>query len=323
MPQLGETRTSSKTGRTARWDGKGWLIISNGPEEASSPPQGGAGGASGYKLRPGEYHGPDGAVWAMGPRGGRVRIAKAPSSGADDLTGSGTGQMKMRLGLGLGPSVLAQDTMDKYDQSAAVSAGYGKPGMFRTGKFLGLPILTGQTTATPLQNDWLASSMDSLAAGWNAKGDKKPTGPAHLLANGIGGDDYRNYNQASDTYVQSLLPVFSGATVTDSEAMRFARANVPQFSDGPEQLQAKSRNRKLLLNYAAQVTGQPMPYPDLPSWESARGGQMQPASPPMKAQGGRSAAPKKAIQVKTVDDYNKVPSGAVYLTPDGRQKVKR
>lgn len=82
----------------------------------------------------------------------------------------------------------------------------------------------------------------------------------------IGGDDYQRYEQANRTFESAILPIFSGAAVTESEAKRFVRANLPQIGDTPQTLAAKSKNRQRLINAAARLTGREQPYPEVDAW---------------------------------------------------------
>jgi len=87
----------------------------------------------------------------------------------------------------------------------------------------------------------------------------------------VGGNDYQSYEQANRTFESAILPIFSGAAVTDSEAKRFVRANLPQIGDTPQTLAAKSKNRQRLINAAARLTGREQPYPEVDAWSPGGG----------------------------------------------------
>lgn len=78
----------------------------------------------------------------------------------------------------------------------------------------------------------------------------------------VGGSDYNAYNSASSAFEAAMLPILSGAAVTESEASRVIRAVLPQLNDSPEVLAQKRRRRHQMLNGAAQIGGRPLPYPD-------------------------------------------------------------
>lgn len=113
-----------------------------------------------------------------------------------------------------------------------------------------------ESGGNPLMRDWGASALSAI--GWD--------GAARV----VGGDDYQSYKQAAKTFESSLMPIFSGSAVTPSEAERFISANLPQATDAPKTLAAKSRNRRMILNAAAEIAGKPIPFPDVPSWGSDR-----------------------------------------------------
>ena len=83
-------------------------------------------------------------------------------------------------------------------------------------------------------------------------------GAGQYLSRKMGGEDYQQYQQARATYESQILPILSGAAVTDSEARRFIKAALPQAGDGPAVEREKQRFRQN-MNAAleAMVTGKP------------------------------------------------------------------
>jgi len=79
----------------------------------------------------------------------------------------------------------------------------------------------------------------------------------------VGGQDFQNITQASKTFENAFMPIFSGAQVTESEAQRMIRANMPQMGESRETLRRKELNRQLMLNGAARLGGYPLPFPDV------------------------------------------------------------
>lgn len=78
----------------------------------------------------------------------------------------------------------------------------------------------------------------------------------------IGGEDYQRYVSAASAFESSILPILSGAAVTESEARRLIRAVLPQLNDSAETLADKARRRHQMLNGAALVGGRELPFPN-------------------------------------------------------------
>jgi hypothetical protein len=75
-----------------------------------------------------------------------------------------------------------------------------------------------------------------------------------------GGDDYQSYEQAARTYEASIMPLFSGAAVSPSEAQRMIRADLPQMGDTTENLARKAKNREMRIRAAAKMMGESDPF---------------------------------------------------------------
>lgn len=110
---------------------------------------------------------------------------------------------------------------------------------------------------TPYGKDWGARMLEGIP--WDG-------GSAARIA---GGEDYTAYETASKTFEQSVIPIFAGSAVTESEAKRFVRSNLPRFGDTPAILEQKAANRARIINAAAGILGAPAPFPDVGVWESA------------------------------------------------------
>jgi hypothetical protein len=82
------------------------------------------------------------------------------------------------------------------------------------------------------------------------------------VARAIGGQDYQDYESASRAFESAMLPILSGAAVTDSEAKRLIRAVQPQLNDSNETLRDKARRREQMLNGAGAALGGPSPFPN-------------------------------------------------------------
>jgi len=112
---------------------------------------------------------------------------------------------------------------------------------------------TAERSGNPLQRDWGAALVDKIPG-------------LDDVAKFLGGEDYQEYQQAGKTFESQLMPIMSGAAVSPSEAERQIKASLPQMGDGPKNLQAKARTRQMMLNGAAKAAGQPLPYPNVPTY---------------------------------------------------------
>lgn len=180
------------------------------------------------------------------------------SGGVQVIRGAQTAgaETRARLGLSLGPMVEAQRTLAASERSAG---------------------------GNPFNKDWGARALEAIP--WD-------DGFAARLA---GGQDYQDYEQAARTYESSILPLFSGAAVSPSEAKRLIRSDLPQLGDTPETLQRKAQNRQMRIEEAAKMMGQQNPF-----------GNGQPGSSPdmpLDLSGGQSRAT--------------VPRGAYYRDAQG------
>lgn len=117
----------------------------------------------------------------------------------------------------------------------------------------------GSRNATPYGNDWGARVAEFVPF---------DGGTASRV---LGGESYQQYEAASRSFEQSIMPAFSGSAVTESEAQRFVRANLPRLGDNPETLRRKAQNRARIINSAAVIIGEQPPYPDAGSWQPSTG----------------------------------------------------
>lgn len=202
-------------------------------------------------------------------------------------------EARTRLGMGLGPMVEAQKQMYR-------SEGWNpraKTGREMMGK-------------NPLNQEWGAALIDSIDNNAVARWVGLDLSP---VAKTAGGQTYQDYDQAAKSYESAVLPIMSGAAVTPSEAQRLIRADLPQLGDTPQTLAKKAKNRAMKINAAADLIGRPRPFPQVGTW-TPPATQGQPRQP---AQGG--AAP---VRVRTPEDAMRLAPGTVFITPDGRRKVR-
>lgn len=130
-----------------------------------------------------------------------------------------------------------------------------------------------------LGQDWGAVAVENMS-------DGNPNSMAGMVARNWGGQDYQQMRAATSAFESAMLPILSGAAVTESEALRTIRGALPQAGDGPEVTRDKQRRRQQMLNGAALIYGTAPPYPDLgvPPWAERYLQNMQ-------TQGGADQAP--------------------------------
>lgn len=182
------------------------------------------------------------------PNPGDVAINKrtgvqATWNGQSWVTGKPQAQeasMRGRMDLGLAPMVQAQQDM------AAVEA-KGNPFSLK-------------------ENPDNAAAKVASDIGFNIPGLGVDFHPLNGVAKAIGGQDYQKYEQAQKAFESQLMPIMSGAAVSPSEAARQIKAAQPELGDSRETLATKARTRAMMLNGAAKARGEPLPYPDVPTW---------------------------------------------------------
>lgn len=103
----------------------------------------------------------------------------------------------------------------------------------------------------------------------------------------VGGQRYQNYNQAAKSFEASFMPILSGAAVTESEAQRLISSALPVPGDTPETLARKAKQRAMMINGAAELLGEPVPFPRVPSMRFK-------SSSPTGAQGTQAPAQRPA-----------------------------
>lgn len=174
----------------------------------------------------GAYQTDAGDIMAPTPKGG-VKVLKQGGQAAD-------ASLKGRISMGAGPMVQAQETMAQVERQG-----------------------------NPFD---LSKNADNALAKAVSDVGFRDFHPLEGIGKWIGGEDFQKYQQAASAFESQLMPIMSGAAVSPSEAQRQIRAALPQLGDSPETLKEKARTRAMMLNGAAQATGKPLPYPDVPTW---------------------------------------------------------
>lgn len=138
---------------------------------------------------------------------------------------------RARVAITLDPALEAAQTLERMDAEAVQRQG-------------------SHGSNTPLGQDWGARMAEAIP--WDGG----------TVARVVGGEDYNAYTSASSAFEAAMLPILSGAAVTESEAQRVVRAVLPRQGDTREVLQQKARRRRQMLNGAALIGGRELPYPD-------------------------------------------------------------
>jgi hypothetical protein len=78
-------------------------------------------------------------------------------------------------------------------------------------------------------------------------------GPGGIIggtARALAGQDYQDYNQAAKAFESSILPILSGAAVSESEAERLVTAALPQIGDTKATAKTKAQSRQNMVKAA-------------------------------------------------------------------------
>lgn len=137
-------------------------------------------------------------------------------------------------------------------------------------------------------------------------------GNVPVLGNFIQSEEYQLGRDAGLDFLVAVLRKDTGAAVTPSEEQFYGRIFLPQPGDKPSVVEAKRQRRRLAVA-AIEAGMPPQALENMARALSADEGVAQPA--PAPAQGTPA--------VSTQEEYDALPSGAVYLAPDGQQRTKR
>ena len=237
---------------------------------------------------PGARRLPDGSIVREGPRGGLQTLRRAQADPTDPGGIKASAEQRGRVMFSADPLVSAARDLQQIERTptGAYRNPFSTPGQQRTGPLGGI-----QNMLDAAGNTFAANTSRSAAT-------REDAGPwAQTLANAVGGEDFQLANQAYGTFEASILPIFSGAAVTASEASRFLRANIPVPGETPEVVRRKERNRKQMANAAAAIIGQQAPFPDAPTAWPLSGKALQEFT---ATTGGAAPAPAPRVTPQTV-----------------------
>ncbi len=191
------------------------------------PPGGAGGGGATYSIMTPEE------VQAAGlPPGSYQRNNANNQTTRIGATAGGFGpDQRARVAITLDPALEAAQALERMEADAVQRQG-------------------SHGSNTPLGQDWGARMAEAIP--WDGG----------TVARVVGGEDYNAYTSASSAFEAAMLPILSGAAVTESEAQRVVRAVLPRQGDTREVLQQKARRRRQMLNGAALIGGRELPYPD-------------------------------------------------------------
>jgi hypothetical protein len=162
-----------------------------------------------------------------------------------------------------------------------------------------------QLTETQAKATGLYRAASEAARTMNTVQGYNPTLVANALdqsnfsATGLGQTDRRVLN-AQRAFANAVLRLESGAAITPAEINEKARTLFPAPGDGPEAVADKARLRGQSLAALRDAAGRGVA-----------------GLPPVSAP--RQSGP---VRIRGNADYAKLPSGAVFIAPDGSRRVK-
>ena len=173
----------------------------------------------------------------------------------------------------------------------------------------GANITEGERKAAALGTR-LESAMQMLAGVEKAEpGASRPT--ISEKAAGVLGETAANFARGSNRQqadaaqldaLDAALTLATGAAYTKEQLKNLQKSYFPQLGDKPENVKAKEQRFKLIVETARIASGRAEP-----SIDAAIGGQQQ----------------GQPVQIKSEAEYNALPSGTEYISPDGKTRRKR
>jgi hypothetical protein len=128
-------------------------------------------------------------------------------------------------------------------------------------------------------------------------------------------NEYQNYRNAKDAWLNAKLRAESGATINPDEFARDDRIYFPQPGEGPEQVAAKARLREQITKNMTKAGGpgytSPPPLATAPAGTPAAPGPAPSGTPPPTAGRGGAAPPRPP----------NVPAGSAYSLSRNQWKL--
>lgn len=154
-----------------------------------------------------------------------------------------------------------------------------------------------------------------------------------MLSNYLVSSGYQKFDQASRDFINAVLRRESGAVISDAEFANAQSQYLPQPGDSPEKLALKRQNRMTAIQgiasgagpayrppYRFGQQGEIIEYGTNNQPDIKNAGQLPNIGGPGSAKA--APAPSQPVRVNTPEDAMRLPSGTVFITPDGRQKVR-
>lgn len=161
------------------------------------------------------------------------------------------------------------------------------------------------------QTDAILGQEALIAASTNPM--QVAAGGVPLVGNWMKSPEYQQAEQAQRDFINAILRRESGAVIADSEFENARKQYFPQPGDTPEVIQQKAANRKNAINGVARAAGPAYVMPDTTNYLS---------NPPPESTGS-PAAPDEVAQPQTQQEYDALPSGAMFVDPDDGQTYRK
>lgn len=264
------------------------------------------------------------AVQELAPAFSDMSVARAYLSQPEEAYTLSDGAQRYR-----GENLVAENTRDKSGASSRVTIGPdGAIEVTSDPLKLSAEARSRATVASPI----IGSVVDELEAlfkdetgAWanplNSSRNRTAAGTAIVpggdtLARDIGGDTYQAIETRRKQAEALILPMQSGLAVTVQEAQRFVRAGLPQTADSPQNIERKLQYLRS-LDYVTDAALRGEVTPQQAKAQVAR----LFAGVEIDAGGPGTSAPEIPL-VASQEEYDSLPSGAVFMDDEGNRRRK-
>lgn len=189
------------------------------------------------------------------------------------------------------------------------------------------PLTEGQAKAVAFASRMQAS--DNIIADLAASGTIKSV-PGSRAGYGVGAtinaispSGSQRLDQAKRDFINAVLRRESGAVISDGEFSNAELQYFPQIGEGKAQQQQKANNRRIALEgMKADIPKGRLQQVERISSIGANEPAASAKSSGATGRWGETNATAAPSPIKSDDDYNALPSGAVFIAPDGSQRRK-
>jgi hypothetical protein len=128
--------------------------------------------------------------------------------------------------------------------------------------------------------------------------------------------EWKSYQQAARESIAAILRKDTGAAVTDTEWNLYFPMYFPQPGDDANTVLQKKASRQAVAKSLKAASG--------PAWDAMfpDGGPAGVGPPSGKVMGDQPLPQEAPVRIAGDDDFNKLPSGAHFIGPDGKLRVK-